>query len=314
MLKSLMKKIEDENIKKVGVQAPSGLKSYIRKILDKLDQKNIDYLVSANSCYGGCDLDLSMDVDLLVHMGHNKIIETKEDVFYFEYLHNISDIDKNLFKKLPKDIGVVFSINHKKNADQVIDILKSEGKNPILGKKNRRVKYPGQILGCNFKSAKSIEDKIDSYLYVGDGKFHPLGLSLSTEKKVFQFNPFENKLEEISKIKNKFLKKRYAQIEKAKSTDIFGIVSTTKIGQRRDKELDKVIGILKKNNKKYIKISADEISVDKLSEFQYIDAFIILACPRIAIDNQEMIKKPLLTVSEVGILFEDKKYFFDEIN
>ena len=71
--------------------------------------------------------------------------------------------------------------------------------------------------------------------------------------------------------------------------------------------------MLKKNKKEIIKICCDEINLDTLSEFDFCDAFVIVACPRIAIDNQEKIKRPLLTYIEIKSVFENKPYVFDEI-
>ena len=166
MLKTLLKKIEDDGIKKIGIQAPSGLKSQIPKISEELNKKNIDYIVSASSCYGGCDLDLDMDVDLLVHLGHNEVVKSPLPVFYYDYQHDVVEVDKKIFKTLPDKIGVLFNINHKNNADKVIEALKSLKKVVTLGSKSTRGKYPGQILGCNFDAAKSIEHYVNCFLFV----------------------------------------------------------------------------------------------------------------------------------------------------
>ena len=37
-------------------------------------------------------------------------------------------------------------------------------------------KYKAQILGCDTTAAEKIKDKVDAYLYIGTGKFHPIAL------------------------------------------------------------------------------------------------------------------------------------------
>jgi diphthamide synthase subunit DPH2 len=40
----------------------------------------------------------------------------------------------------------------------------------------------------------------------------------------------------------------------------------------------------------------------------------VAACPRIAIDDAPSFEKPVLTVTEVPLLFDDGPYQFDEIH
>ena len=47
----------------------------------------------------------------------------------------------------------------------------------------------GQILGCDAKSAGKIAERVDSFLYIGDGEFHPIAIALETKKPVYKYNP-----------------------------------------------------------------------------------------------------------------------------
>ena len=63
-------------------------------------------------------------------------------------------------------------------------------------------------------------------------------------------------------------------------------------------------------------ILADNINPDILLPYMELDAFIVTACPRIAIDDTHMYKKPLLTPKELEIVLnkrEWEKYQLDEI-
>ena len=60
----------------------------------------------------------------------------------------------------------------------------------------------------------------------------------------------------------------------------------------------------------------DDVSPNILLPFMDIDAFVMTACPRIAIDDSIMYKKPLLTPPELEIAIGKRKwedYEIDEI-
>ena len=121
------------------------------------------------------------------------------------------DLKKIPIDKLPDKIGLISSV-------QFVDYLKTikyylEKKNKKIFLEKGKQKYKGQILGCDVSAAKKIEKKSDAFLYIGDGRFHPLGIALKTDKKVYCFNPIDNifsetKKEEIEKIKKK-IKENY---------------------------------------------------------------------------------------------------------
>mgnify|MGYP002682593486 CR=1 FL=1 len=160
-----------------------------------------------------------------------------------------------------------------------------------------RVKYPGQVLGCNFSSALSVSDNVDFFIFAGEGRFHPLGVAISTEKKVFAFDC--DGIYSLNDYKDKILKERFGAIFRAKDSKKYGIIVSSKKGQKRMK-LAKIL-------KKKIEDSGlaadiiliDEVSPDKLYGFHY-DSFVICACPRIGIDDAKRYKKPLLTSKAVS--------------
>ena len=73
--------------------------------------------------------------------------------------------------------------------------------------------------------------------------------------------------------------------------------------------------IHKEGKEAYI-ILMDHISPELLIPFMDLDAFLVTACPRIAIDDANMYKKPLLTPQELEIAIGRRKwedYEIDEI-
>lgn len=73
----------------------------------------------------------------------------------------------------------------------------------------------GSVLGCDVSAAEKIKDKVDFFVYIGTGEFHPLGVALKTGKDVIIANPLTNEVSRISKedlevyrkkVKGKYLK------------------------------------------------------------------------------------------------------------
>jgi 2-(3-amino-3-carboxypropyl)histidine synthase len=63
-------------------------------------------------------------------------------------------------------------------------------------------------------------------------------------------------------------------------------------------------------------ILADNINPDILLPYLELEAFVVSACPRIAIDDSQMYKKPLLTPQELEIVLDKRQwenYQLDEI-
>ena len=98
-------------------------------------------------------------------------------------------------------------------------------------------------------------------------------------------------------LKDKILKQRFISIQKLKGAENVGIIVEVKPGQKFGSQkylYDK----LKENGKNPIVITMNEMTPEKLMNFYNIDAFIELACPRIAIDDFAKYNKPILTFKE----------------
>jgi 2-(3-amino-3-carboxypropyl)histidine synthase len=316
-LKKICKIINEKKYRKIMVQIPEGLKIYINEIIETIENETgAVVILSGSPCYGACDV-VENDADFLVHLGHSMITEPKIPYFFAECRSNI-DVSKVVEKSvgyLEKNVGLITTVQHVHRIKEVKDILERNGKNACVGKGGRRVKYPGQVLGCDFSSALSIADKVDCYLYVGSGNFHPLGVSLATGKKVIVADPYSNEIREIEKLKEKILRQRYAAIELSKQSKKFGIIVGEKIGQKRMGLAEKLKKMLEKNGKSTYLISLNEIKPEYLL-YLNCDCFVCTACPRIAIDDYSMYEKTMLTPVEVEILLGKKRfddYVFDEI-
>lgn len=180
-------------------------------------------------------------------------------------------IEKSL-KLLPKKVCLVTTVQHKHNLKKIKEIINKSGKKAIIG---------GQILGCDVSAAKKIKDKIDAFLYIGSGEFHPLGVALETNKKVIIANPLSKQVSEIKKADiDKYKKKQKGALIKFLSSKTIGILVSLKPGQNKLKQALKLKKNLK-NKKTYIFI-ADTIDLNQLENFPFIECWINTACPRLA--------------------------------
>jgi len=101
--------IKKNNYKKILLQIPEGLKPNFKDIINFLESKtNSSYMISADPCFGACDLYTSemidLNVDCAIQLGHlpiPNIINYKIPTFFINAKSNL-DISKIIEKAIPK--------------------------------------------------------------------------------------------------------------------------------------------------------------------------------------------------------------------
>jgi 2-(3-amino-3-carboxypropyl)histidine synthase len=141
-----------------------------------------------------------------------------------------------------------------------------------------------------------IEDKVDCFVVLGN-RFHGMGAVLSTNKPVILLDVYNNDISELSGFRNKILKQRAIAIEKFRQAKNIGIIIEIKPGQRFFPP-DYILEKLKERGRNVMMITMNELSPDKIMNFSNIDAFLELACPRIAIDDFAKYPKTIITLKE----------------
>ena len=321
--------IRDKDYTRVVLQTPEGLKNNVSEIVEFLEtQTNANVVISADPCFGACDI-LNLDfkdlnIEFVVQIGHFPIpnIENFPIPTLFVNARYDFNVSKVIKKAIPfikgKKVGLLSTAQHVHMLDDVGDILEKNGFEPVIGKGDSRIKFKGQILGCNFSTAKSIMNKIDSFLYIGSGNFHPLGLLLTTKKSIIACNPYTNEVKdrELDEVKDMTLRQRYGAIARSKDARVFGILIGTKKGQQRIELGYQLKEKLESKNKKSYILAINHFTPTAIESFRDIDCFVSTACPRIAIDDFMQYKIPIITPVELDILLGFKKwedYQFDEI-
>jgi 2-(3-amino-3-carboxypropyl)histidine synthase len=205
-------------------------------------------------------------------------------------------LPKSAFSKLPKTIGVFTTVQF---IDSLTDINKQLEDAGIKVKnfKPQHAKYKGQILGCNITKF----DDVDGFLFVGDGYFHPIALSIKNNLPVFTYNPFSKKLSELDKdIVKKFQLKNTIALKKYYMSDNIGVIVSTKHGQNKLKQALEFKKKQEEKGKKNVYILMfNDIDFESLENFPFIDCFVNTACARIGYDDEIRIHKPIINIEEI---------------
>jgi len=319
----ICKLIEESGDRLIGLEIPEGLKRRAHDISREISYRTgSEVIISGNPCYGACDISdrefIEIGVDRIIQLGHSPILQNTEiPINYFPLRSNLdlSYILKEIRESIKGVIGLVTTAQFITRMDEIVEsIEKSNDIEVVISDGDSRIKNPGQVLGCNFSA---VPNNVDFYLYIGSGNFHPLGIRIAKDKKVLVADPEKNEVRKIDFENSNFLNKRYAQMEKAKNANTFGIILSTKKGQMRSNLAMEICKLIRSSGKEAEIISMGDITPGKLIQLGF-DAYVSTACPRVAYDDSERFKYPLITSTEARMLFDDSgleeyNYKFDVI-
>ncbi len=182
---------------------------------------------------------------------------------------------------LPENIGVITTTQYAEAIEPIIKKLENAGKKVFTSKGKQPLK--AQILGCDASAAFGIADNVDAFLYIGTGEFHPLRVYMETKKKVFVLDPYKGVISELDYGKaNNIEKQKKVALHKFLMADNVGVIVTLKPGQFNLKQAMELKEMYKDKNF-YIFIS-DTIDYRQMDNFNFVQAWINTACPRIEDD------------------------------
>ncbi|AEC52717.1 hypothetical protein PNA2_1802 [Pyrococcus sp. NA2] len=316
----ILKELKKLNTRRVLIQSPEGLRREAEDLANFLEEKGFEVILHGEINYGACDIADEeaklLGCDVVIHLGHSYMkLPLKVPVIFvpaFAKVSVVNALKRNIdeIRKLGRRIVLTTTTQHIHQIKEAKKFLEENGFKVLIGKGDSRVSWPGQVLGCNYSTAKIDGDGI---LFIGSGTFHPLGLAIATGKRVLAINPYSGDCMWMDELAERFIRKRWAQIAKALDAKKFGIVISTKRGQLRLAEAKRILKLLKDHGRDAKLIVMNEVSYHKLEGFSF-DAYVVVACPRIPLDDYEAWRKPVLTPKEVEILLKIKEeYEFDEI-
>ena len=310
----LVRELKKQKPKKVLVQLPEGIKQNALEISSTIEDLGIEVIFSGETSWGACSVGLqeaeALKVDLIVHFGHAKFIDTNFPVLYMEVKDelNLKPLLEKSLEQLKnfETLGLSYSIQHRHDIKNIKKFYENNGKKVVLSKKKGLVEYEGHIVGCQYRGLQAIEKNIDAFVIIGNN-FHSMGAALTVDKPVILLDVYNDEIKNMKGLKNKILKQRAISIEKLREAENVGIIIEIKPGQKFGSPKF-LIDKLKEQGKKPIVITMSELTPDKLMNFYNIDAFIELACPRIAIDDFAKYSKPILTFKEALVALNVKTW------
>ena len=217
-----------------------------------------------------------------------------------------------LKKKKHKIVALYASVQFVNNLDLVRKQLADNDIMPVTSHADR-TQVKGQLLGCdNYHNSLNMPrenmKEIDCYLYVGDGKFHPLALvyaqkDLHEMKEIVCNDPLIKKMSlmGVNDIKKILLRYR-ASLMKFLAAKNIGVIVTVKPGQeqfRPSLALEKRYA-----DKKFYYFIDDVVSFDQLENFNFIEVWINTTCPRVGFDDQEKFAKGVINLND-ALMVED---------
>jgi 2-(3-amino-3-carboxypropyl)histidine synthase len=312
----LVSELKKRKPKKILVQLAEGIKQNAPEISELIEQSlpGAECIFSGETCWGACSVAVqeaqALGADLIVHFGHAEFIKVGFPVLYIE-VKDILDLKPLLDKSLPHlkaydKIGLSYSIQHRHDAENIKKFYESHEKKVAFSKKAGTNAYEGHITGCEYLGLKAIQDEVDCFVIVGN-QFHSMGAVLSVRKPVILVDVYNDNVRNMEGLRERILKQRFFSIEKLKKAKNVGIIIEIKLGQKFGSPR-KLLEKFKQAEKNAVVITMSEITPEKMMNFYDIDAFVELACPRIALDDFEKYPKPILTMKEALVALGEKSW------
>jgi len=140
----------------------------------------------------------------------------------------------------------------------------------------------------------------DAVLYIGDGAFHPSALLFAGAKTVLVYNPISEKMNLLSSQDiEKNNKKMQISSKRFLMAKNIGIFVSLKPGQEYLQIAHKLKNRLKnKGDKNVYVFVGNEFNFLDLENFNFIEAWVNSACPRIGTDDILNISKPIVNIKD----------------
>jgi 2-(3-amino-3-carboxypropyl)histidine synthase len=291
---------------KIVLQVPAGLVRNAHDLAARIRQETgVPVVLAARACFGACDfpsLDEAPGADAAVVLGHSPIPNVPRNrSTYFVEMREPGGDPRRLAgivhdAHLPSRLGLVASIQHLDLIPALTDELAALGHTLVVGSGDRRLAYAAQALGCNYTSAESIARDVDAFLFLGTGRFHPLGLAFAVDRPVHALDPLQGTLEPPID-RERLIARRLLRVAACRDARRFGILVSSFPGQDRTGTALALQRRATQHGR-----DAEVIVFDRLDprdlEGRAFDAYVNTACPRIALDDADLYSKPMLTPPE----------------
>jgi 2-(3-amino-3-carboxypropyl)histidine synthase len=291
---------------KIVLQVPAGLVRNSHDLSARLEQEvGVPVVVATRPCFGACDVptkDEAPRADVAVVLGHAPIpnVPVVRPTYFVEMRESGGDPEglaaTVAAAGVPHRLGLVMSVQHLDLAEPLTAALARRGFEVRVGRGDRRLAYAGQALGCNYTGAEAVEAEVDAFLFVGTGRFHPIGLAFAVERPVWSLDPLQNHVEPAID-RASLIRKRQLLVATVRDARKWGILVSTFAGQNRTATALALQERARARGRETQVLVFDRLDPRDL-EGRALDAYVNTACPRIALDDGPNYPKPVLTPPE----------------
>lgn len=292
--------------RRVILQVPAGLVRNAHEMAARLrDATGVPVDLATRPCFGACDFpshDEAPRADLAVVLGHAPIpnVPLTRPTFFVEMREPAGDVERLATvvadAHLPRRLGLVASVQHLDLVEPLTAALTHRGFEVHVGSGDRRLAYAAQALGCNYTGAEAVAARVDAFLFLGTGQFHPIGLAFAVDRPVHALDPLRCELEPPVD-RGALIRRRQLVVAGARDARRWGILVSTFAGQNRS-----ATALTLQERARARGWDAEILLFDRLDardlEGRAFDAYVNTACPRIALDDGSNYPKPILTPPE----------------
>lgn len=291
---------------RIVLQVPAGLVRNAHDLALQLrEETGARVIVATRACFGACDFpsrDEAPKADVAVVLGHSPIpnVPVVRPTYFVEMRDSAGDpeaLASTVARAgLPHRIGLVASVQHLDLVAPFSAALERGGRIVSVGRGDRRLAYPAQALGCNYTGAEAVAKDVDAFLFLGTGRFHPVGLAFAVDRPVWSLDPLQNQLEAPIE-RGALVRRRQLAVAAARDARRWGILVSSFAGQNR---MPTALALQERAQARGR--DAEILTFDRLDprdlEGRALDAYVNTACPRIALDDGALYAKPILTPPE----------------
>jgi 2-(3-amino-3-carboxypropyl)histidine synthase len=309
--------------KLVGIQLPEGLRIRFRELARYVESRTgAAAAMMVEMCCGACMAEYHQEFDLVVHVAHAELrplggAHARSPRVIFVRYQPALDIERGVRAAmgwLKPPVGVLTTSTHAGALPAVLNLLKDAGMEPVTAP-CRRTGARAIVLGCDFSAARKIAAKVNSYLFVGSGSFHPVGVEIATGKPVVAADPYDGQVRTFAEVRDRILRRRFAAIELSRNANVFGVLLGLYPGQLRRRKALELKRLLEASGREAYILAARRFDPESVTHLG-MEALVSTACSRIAVDDEARYPLPVLTPPELDIALGKKRwedYRLDEL-
>ncbi|KAK9466868.1 putative diphthamide synthesis protein-domain-containing protein [Lipomyces arxii] len=312
---------------RVGLQMPEGLLIFACVIADIIERfarpdAEVTCVIMGDVTYGACCIDdytaLALGCDILIHYAHSCLVPVDVTQLRVLYVFVTIAIDESHLRKTlvanfapGSTIVLVGTIQFNAAIHAARAAADADKSSPItLLVPQSSPLSRGEILGCTAPHINP--NSTTAIVYVGDGRFHlEAAMIQNPGVPAYRYDPYSRKFTRETYAHSEMLSIRQDAIATAKKATHVGLILGTLGRQGNYNTFDRIRADLDALKIDYTLILLSEIFPQKLAQFQHIDAFVQVACPRLSIDWGYAFPKPLLTPYEASIAFGSQQPWSD---